>query len=500
VYRGYLGRLAAEMARVRYAALLLLQKNIRAWVQRVWRERMRLEAKKFRCACVIQRRYRGRLDRELVQFRREKRYYEKVYLPAVIHVQSFIRRRQAMARYAVLLRQTAASTRIQRRYRRYVQLCEALRVYLARQSVFRNRLATTIQALIRGYFARLEFRRNYTIYRGKVIFAARVIMRAWMNFKFGRRFQMLMDKHRQKIYQDRIDRSLAARDELLRDLSEIEVDIVNTNEVLLRRKTRIQDLEVFIREANLRIPYVEQQIRILSDEDAEKGWEESFVNEWSTLKNQLIMVREEIRLLRFDVRKRQDEVMMLNLELEEAFIELDAIGVLSVEATEGLHRNELNIAEREVNNVWNKRIRLERCRWRIRNFRKNVLLRRLMKRYEQPQRDLEFAETISYEKRQRVIDRERLTAQMRLAVARTRGEGVGIQKQVATYESYAGPVQDTYSGVVENTLELLKGWTVDERAHRLKDESTALSQGRRKMTKGQFAPIKDPKNAPPDAY
>ena len=500
VYRGYRGRLAAEMARIRYAALLLLQKNIRAWVQRVWRARMRLEAKKYRCACLIQKRYRGRMDRELVQFRREKRYHERVYLPAVIKVQSFVRRRQAMASYAVLLRQTAASTRIQRRYRRYIQLCDALRVYLARLASARNRMATKMQALIRGFFARLEFRRNYTIYRGKVIFAARVIMRAWMNFKFGRRFQMLMDKHRQKIYRDRVDRALAARDELLLDLKEIDIDIVNTNELLQRRKTRIQDLEVFIREANLRIPFVEEQIKNLSEEDAEKGWEESFVNEWSTLKNQLIMVREEIRLLRFDVRKRQEEAVVLNLELEEAYIELDAIGVLSMEATEGLHRNELNIAEREVHNVWNRRIRLERCRWRIRNFRKNVLLRRLMKRYEQPQRDMEFAETISYEKRQRVIDRERLTAQMRLAVARTRGEGVGIQKKVQTYEQYAGPVQDTYAGVVDNTMELLKGWSLDERAHRLKDETSALTQGKRKSTKGQFAPIKEPKNAPPDAY
>ena len=47
------------------------------------------------------------------------------------------------------------------------------------------------------------------------------------------------------------------------------------------------------------------------------------------------MVREEIRLLRVDLRKRQEEVLMLNLELEEAYIELDAIGVLSMEAIEG---------------------------------------------------------------------------------------------------------------------------------------------------------------------
>ena len=50
------------------------------------------------------------------------------------------------------------------------------------------------------------------------------------------------------------------------------------------------------------------------------------------------MVREEIRLLRVDLRKRQEEVLFLNLELEEAYIELDAIGVLSMEAIEGMYQ------------------------------------------------------------------------------------------------------------------------------------------------------------------
>jgi len=51
-----------------------------------------------------------------------------------------------------------------------------------------------------------------------------------------------------------------------------------------------------VREANLRIPYVEQQIKNLTDDDKEKGWEESFINEWLTLKNQLIMVRRVVPL------------------------------------------------------------------------------------------------------------------------------------------------------------------------------------------------------------
>ena len=97
-------------------------------------------------------------------------------------------------------------------------------------------------------------------------------------------------------------------------------------------------------------------------------------------------MREEIRLLRHDTTKRREELMALHLELEEAHVELDNVNVLGMEGTEGLHRNELNTAERDVANMWQRRIRMERCRWKIRNFRKNVLLRRLMKRYIAPVR------------------------------------------------------------------------------------------------------------------
>ena len=39
---------------------------------------------------------------------------------------------------------------------------------------------------------------------------------------------------------------------------------------------------------------------------------------------------------------------------------------------------------------------------------------------------------------------------------------------------YGQPVQDTYDGVVANTLSLLKGWTLDQRAATLKEEAKAV--------------------------
>jgi hypothetical protein len=56
------------------------------------------------------------------------------------------------------------------------------------------------------------------------------------------------------------------------------------------------------------------------------GWEEAYTNEYESLGQQMIMAKEEQRLLRADILKRNEELKLLNQELEEAYIELDNLG------------------------------------------------------------------------------------------------------------------------------------------------------------------------------
>jgi hypothetical protein len=58
------------------------------------------------------------------------------------------------------------------------------------------------------------------------------------------------------------------------------------------------------------------------------------------------------------------------------------------------------------------------------------------------------------------------------------------------YEEYGGPIQDTYDGVVGNTLSLLKGWTLDERAARIVVENKIAEETTKKTAKGQFQSLK----------
>lgn len=57
-------------------------------------------------------------------------------------------------------------------------------------------MATKIQSHIRKLLARIYYRKIALIRKGKVILASKTIMRAWTNFKFYKRFQILLDIHR----------------------------------------------------------------------------------------------------------------------------------------------------------------------------------------------------------------------------------------------------------------------------------------------------------------
>lgn len=65
-----------------------------------------------------------------------------------------------------------------------------------------------------------------------------------------------------------------------------------------------------------------------------------------------------------------------------------------------------------------------------------------------------------------------------------------IENKPKEYQEYSGPVQDTYDKVVANTLSLLRGFTLDERTARLREQDKAKEVKQKVSQKGQFAPLK----------
>ena len=79
-------------------------------------------------------------------------------------------------------------------------------------------------------------------------------------------------------------------------------------------------------------------------------------------------------------------------------------------------------------------------------------------------RDSTFAQSVSHEVRAQQADRE----EFRLKDLKE-AEGRKLEVTHDTYEYYAGPVQATFDDVIANSLSLLRGFTLDERANRIKE-------------------------------
>ena len=87
------------------------------------------------------------------------------------------------------------------------------------------------------------------------------------------------------------------------------------------------------------------------------------------------MSREELRLLRFHIKRRQREMLYLQIELEEVEMDMDVMEVLEMETEEGLRRAEITQADRDSTHKFNREVRREKSHWKITSNRKNVIMR-----------------------------------------------------------------------------------------------------------------------------
>ena len=92
---------------------------------------------------------------------------------------------------------------------------------------------------------------------------------------------------------------------------------------------------------------------------------------------------------------------------------------------------------------------------------------------------------MSFETRQQQRDREEL----RLHELKE-NEGRKLQSSNQSYEHYAAPVQETFDNVIATSLSLLRGFTLEERASRIKDHFKVADVAIKRSKGGQFAALK----------
>ena len=375
IYRGLLGRRKAAKARYMLKCLLLLQKVIRAFVRRIWDAQLAQAQLEERMATAIQRIVRGRIDRVLVRYIADAHFYKFKYIPAVIYIQSIIRGFHARERVNLIKRQLRGALAMQGCYRHYLARLEFWRKWREAREKFLFSMAQVIQKMIRRFLCWKKYPSLLLANKGRVLMAAKVILRSWVNFKYAKRMQLLLDDNRSSFYAKKLPRFKQAIEEVYEDQKEIQHDIRFTEQPIEKLKARLKALGNFLVEAQMRCAAIEKEIAGLQPEDYERGWGDAFGEEFEVLSRQLKMSMEETRNLKAKLWKLTSERNLLFCELEEVEIELDSLCVSQTEAYEGMRRATVGRIERRVQDSKARKVRIERSKWKTDAVRLNVILR-----------------------------------------------------------------------------------------------------------------------------
>jgi hypothetical protein len=490
VYRGSVGRVIMTRKKLELKTANFLQNVCQKFVRRVWAAQVAVELHREQSATKIQRIYRGKLDRELSERRRVTRWYVKKYIPAIIKVQAYTRLMNQYRAYKILVHRHASARKIQFCWRRLIIWRKAREQWKLMRIIFLNNKAAIIQKHIRRMLARLNFSKILLLTEGKKILAAKKIMRAWVNFLYSKRLEILLDENRAKFYQEKLNGIDEIRNEVKFDQEEILVDIQLADEAIAKIKHRLNEIDTFIIESDLRIEKIQIEMSNLTPDDFERGWAEAFGSEFSMLTRQQAMGTQEMRLLRNKLMKQKAEKCRLYCELEDAELEILKLSVLETEAMEGLRRSEIWRITKRVDAKWSFLFRTEICRWKVESSRINVIRKnrpgyKEMVEKSREGRSLSYAETLSFEKRARHYDREKLTLQ-RLILQ----DGKSSETKFTTYETYGKPIQKAYDTALDNSMTLMRAFSLDERAKRIKDNFKLVEKNKVKKQGGQFAALK----------
>jgi hypothetical protein len=234
----------------------MLQKVMRRFVHRVGDRQMRIERILNENALVIQRTYRGRIDRELCKRLKKNRIFHERYIPAVILIQKHIRRCNCQRKFLVVRERHRAAVSIQKIFRRILRRRIIIQKWFDILELNKGAKAAQIQKRIRGVLARARFARMQLVRKGRITQAARVILRAWVNFKQAKRLQFLLDKHRVDLLTDKITRLQSVREGIQEDRAEIMEDVEFSKAAAQQCREIIRKNEVFAVEVQLRLPRI----------------------------------------------------------------------------------------------------------------------------------------------------------------------------------------------------------------------------------------------------
>jgi hypothetical protein len=419
IFRGRLAKNYLAFLKYERKCLLLMQKTIKRFVHNVWNKELAYQRKLKKSAINLQRCYRGYYDRKLYKLKYFFFFYTMIYIPKTLKLQSVIRGFLARMKVSTLKQRYHAAKTIQTAYRNYKNYCKRKAFRRQLLELFRNKTVIVIQKYYRRYITRKKYRRWITVQRGREIYAAKLIYRTWKLYQLNQKYALLLEDYRIQEEEKLLTKYENLKKNITLDIKEIQTDITLTEKTRDRLKKRLGELDTFLVQAAFRLNKIKAEMKTLTMDDFEKGWAESFGQEYETIQHQSLLGREELRLIRHKLYIAEEELFSLYLEYEENELEMDSLDQIMIQIMEKSRLRQIMRMEKKANAHSFKEIFREKVHWKITSNRSKKILNN-RQRYQDilketsTGRPMEYFTTVDFEKRQRRRDYETLMKDMAL--------------------------------------------------------------------------------------
>jgi len=474
VIRGHMGTKDLARRRRERDGSIQIQRMARGKSARIWRRRVKEVIRERRIQVHMQAFGRGFVTRRWYEIKYRMAFNLQVELPAAIQMESVARMRRQYVLLSGRKQAWWASTLIANRFRLGRCRQRVIDQWTNRWFAIQDEAATRIQCLTRRHLAVKHFGHLRLEEAGRRVYAARVIIRAWLRCRDMKRFKALKEAWELEQSNDIIEDILEEGEELLLDVDDIKEDIKVTKKIYDRSKFRDHKLAIYDDEAKLRHEVVEEELEEMfaesEDQDSQaaelitSGWGDALVAENNAIKHKRAMAVEERRLRRVQAKRSSDQMDRLQLELEDLEVDLDENTVALLQEQELVRRIQLERSDNRVEENFSRNVRLEKCKWAVDDIRKKLIAQhtnaekvQLLTKLREG-RSIAQLSTLEHHKIKDMDledehEVEKTLRQKRRAAARE-----------VVKNGYEGPVlRESYDSVVATMMGMLKAQTLEAR-------------------------------------
>lgn len=318
---------------------------------------------------------RGYIARKFVARERRRRYFVDVVEPAALDIQRVYRGYIVRRRVEAASDRVEAAITLQQMWRQRSNIKKIQAKLIGFRESIRYASASRIQRAYQCYKARRQLLYLRLARQGTCGKAVVVVQSAWRSYCSRKvlkqfRFCSMIERKAEALTKAKDEREMIEF-----DLFDARADLKRIIRYKAKALRRIKELKAMRIEWERRQPVVEKELSQLTEEDVDRGWGEAFVTEKHILHYSLELSVEDILSRREQVREYEIEIEDLRLEIEDLERDLEESVLSETGELESYREFEIAHALRMFQEERDRRVRLQRIRWRVKNVRKNVIMR-----------------------------------------------------------------------------------------------------------------------------